>query len=182
MRRGRGAILDGARRAVAANGTKVTMAQIAASGGVAKATLYNHFRTREAVLTGLVMDELDAVVTALQDEELADALSSAANGLAQHPLLRTLADREPATLATLSRIDMSNAGWQRAHDAVETILSRSGRAGAELVLRWLASFILSPATSVEIAADLAILLAALPDARHETASDTAHHLDQARTA
>jgi AcrR family transcriptional regulator len=182
MGRGRSAILDGARRAVAANGTKVTMAQFAASGGVAKATLYNHFRTRDAVLTGLLLDELDAMVQALRNEDLADALSSAANGLAQHPLLRALAEREPATLATLSRIDLNNPAWRLAHDAVEALLDRAGRAGAELVLRWLASFILSPATSVETAADLAILLAALPDARRDAAPDTAHHMDEARTA
>ena len=33
-------------------GTKITMSQIAANAGVAKATLYNHFRTRDAVLEG----------------------------------------------------------------------------------------------------------------------------------
>ena len=53
MNRTRAALLDGARRAVESSGTKITMAQVAAAAGVAKATLYNHFRTREAVLDAL---------------------------------------------------------------------------------------------------------------------------------
>jgi AcrR family transcriptional regulator len=182
MGRGRSAILDGARRAVAVNGTRITMAQIAASGGVAKATLYNHFRTREDVLAALVLDEVDAMAQALQDEELADALSSAANGLAQHPLLRVLAEREPAALAALSRIDLTSAGWRRAQVALEALLSRAGRDGSEFILRWLASFIVSPATSAEIAADLAVVLAGLPDAAHDAERGTAPHLNEARTA
>ena len=55
MNRTRAALLDGARRAVEMSGTKITMAQVAASAGVAKATLYNHFRTRDAVLSALVL-------------------------------------------------------------------------------------------------------------------------------
>jgi AcrR family transcriptional regulator len=184
MGRSRSAILDGARRAVATNGTRLTMAQIASGGGVAKATLYNHFRTRDDVLAALVLDELEAMAESLREEDLADALSSAANGLAQHPLLRVLAEREPATLAALGRIDMATPGWQLAHTAVEAVLSRSGRAGTEFVLRWLASFILSPATSAEIAADLAILLAGLADvpSSSATAQDASHHVEHMRTA
>jgi hypothetical protein len=64
---------------------------------------------------------------------------------------------------------------------MEAMLSRCGRAGADFVLRWLASFILSPATSVEIAADLAILLAGLPDVRPATVQDS-HQINRARTA
>src|SRR5581483_5452178 len=62
MNRTRAAILEGARRAVEVSGTRITMAQVAAAAGVAKATLYNHFRTREAVLDALLEDEIATLV------------------------------------------------------------------------------------------------------------------------
>src|SRR5947209_6872486 len=62
MSRTRTALLGGAARAVEVSGTKITMAQVAAAGGVAKATLYNHFRTRGAVLAALVEHEVDTVI------------------------------------------------------------------------------------------------------------------------
>ncbi|MDT4917587.1 MAG: TetR/AcrR family transcriptional regulator, partial [Pseudonocardiales bacterium] len=50
MSRTRAALLSGAARAVSVTGSRITMAQVATAAGVAKATLYNHFRTRDAVL------------------------------------------------------------------------------------------------------------------------------------
>ena len=82
MNRTRAALLDGARRSVEVNGTKITMAQVAAAAGVAKATLYNHFRTREAVLSALLAAEVAKLVDEFAGQPLADALGGAANALA----------------------------------------------------------------------------------------------------
>jgi AcrR family transcriptional regulator len=163
MNRTRAALLDGARHAVEVSGTKITMAQVATAGGVAKATLYNHFRTREAVLAALVVDEVSVIVDGCAGLPLADALAAAANALAEHPVLRSLARLEPATLAELGRIDDSAEAWRLARSAVGAAVAAESRGGAELVLRWLASYLLTPANAEAIAADLAILLAALPD-------------------
>ncbi|HEY8301335.1 MAG TPA: helix-turn-helix domain-containing protein [Jatrophihabitans sp.] len=163
MNRTRAALLDGARRAVESSGTKITMAQVAASAGVAKATLYNHFRTREAVLDALLLDEVARLAALADGKSLADALAQTASALSESPLLRTLARVEPATVAALGRIDRTARGWQQARAAVDTALVAEGRGGAEFVLRWLASFVLSPARPASIAADLAVLVAALPD-------------------
>jgi AcrR family transcriptional regulator len=163
MNRTRAALLDGARRAVEASGTKITMAQVAASAGVAKATLYNHFRTREAVLDALLQDEVRVLTERAAGKPLADALAATAAAISESPLLRTLARIEPATVAGLGRIDRTAIGWQRARAAVDAALSVDARGGGELVLRWLASFLLSPARPADIAADLAVLIAALPD-------------------
>src|ERR1700744_2497409 len=62
MGRSRASLMEGARQAVQVSGTKITMSQIAAAAGVAKATLYNHFRTREAVLEALLADEVARLV------------------------------------------------------------------------------------------------------------------------
>jgi len=169
MGRTRAALLDGARRAVEANGTKITMSQVAIAAGVAKATLYNHFRTREAVLDALLLDEVDRLVARYADAPLADALAAAATALSTHPLLRALARVEPATLAALGRIDLRAAGWQKAHAGVEAALAARGRAGVETVLRWLASYLLSPASSASVAADLAVIVAGLPDQPQQAA-------------
>lgn len=163
MNRTRAALLDGARRAVEVSGTKITMAQVAAAAGVAKATLYNHFRTREAVLDALLLDEVSTLVARAASRPLADALAESAGMLSDSPLLRTLSRVEPATLAQLGRIDPGATGWQGARAAVETALAADGRGGVDFVLRWLASFLLTPARPSAIAADVAVLIAALPD-------------------
>jgi len=163
MNRTRAALLDGARRAVEVSGTKITMAQVAASAGVAKATLYNHFRTREAVLDALLLDEVARLIDRAAGLPVHDALAATAAALSDNPLLRTLARVEPGTVAALGRIDRTASGWQRARAAVDAALAADGRGGTEFVLRWLASFVLSPARPAAIAADLAVLVAALPD-------------------
>ena len=163
MNRTRAALLEGTRRAVQISGTKITMSQVATASGVAKATLYNHFRTREALLAALVVDEVTALVETCAELSLADALATAANTLAEHPVLRALARLEPATVAELGRIDFDSEPWRLARNAVATSVAGESRGGADLVLRWLSSYLLTPANAEAIAADLAILLAALPD-------------------
>jgi AcrR family transcriptional regulator len=162
MNRTRTALLDGARRAVEMSGTKITMAQVAAAAGVAKATLYNHFRTREAVLDALLLDEITRLTERAAGLTVRDALASTAAAISDSPLLRTLARVEPGTVAALGRIDRTATGWQRARAAVDEALAADGRGGAEFVLRWLASFVVSPARPQTIGADLAVLIAALP--------------------
>ncbi len=90
------------------------------------------------------------------------ALVDAANEISANPVLRGLAKVEPAALAAVGRIDASAPGWQVAHDSIAGALAVSGRDGADIVERWLASFVLSPARPATIASDVAILLAGLP--------------------
>jgi AcrR family transcriptional regulator len=158
MERTRAALLDGARRAVATSGTKITMAQVAAASGVAKATLYNHFRTREAVLAALLAADIRAVVDAVADLPLPQALAGAATMVSEHPVPRALSGLDPATLVRLATVDLNAAGWQLAHEAVRNALVAADRRGADTVLRWFASLLLNPASSAEVAGDVAALL------------------------
>src|SRR5204863_3827131 len=65
MGRTRVAVLDGASRAVEKHGArKTTMADIANLAGIAKGTLYNHFRTKDAVYAAA----LDGAVRSLGEE------------------------------------------------------------------------------------------------------------------
>jgi AcrR family transcriptional regulator len=167
MDRTRAALLGGAAKAVTATGTRITMAQVAAAAGVAKATLYNHFRTRDAVLAALVEHQVDEIIDAQAGKPLGTALADAAAVIADHPVRRGLARVEPAVLASLGRIDDAAAGWQHARAAVGAALAAEARDGVDTVLRWLASFILSDATPQSIDRDVAVLLAGLPNATHE---------------
>jgi AcrR family transcriptional regulator len=162
MNRTRAALLGGAARAVAVSGTKITMAQVATAAGVAKATLYNHFRTREAVLAALVLDQVGAVVDDQAGKSLGVALVDAATAISAHPVRRGLERIEPAVLARVGRIDDAAAGWQHARAAVAAALAAQSRDGTETVLRWLASYLLTGAEPEAIARDVAILLAGLP--------------------
>ncbi|MFN2561195.1 MAG: TetR family transcriptional regulator [Jatrophihabitans sp.] len=162
MNRTRSALLGGAARAVATTGTKITMAQVAAAAGVAKATLYNHFRTREAVLAALVVQQVDALIDEQRGKPLGVALVDAATALSAHPVRAGLAEVEPAVLAAVGRIDDVAEGWQHARTALDTALAAESRDGTDTVLRWLASYLLSPGDPESIARDVAVLLAGLP--------------------
>ena len=74
MSRSRAALLAGARRAVEVSGTKISMSQVATAAGVAKATLYNHFRTRDAVLSALLDHEVDELLRHAAGRPLDEAL------------------------------------------------------------------------------------------------------------
>lgn len=141
------------------------MAQVATTAGVAKATLYNHFRTREDVLTALLMDELQGLAGSLAGLELGEALTKAATAVSEHPLLEALGGQDMTTLAALARVDVRTPGWALVAEAVERMLVEAGRGGTPTVLRWLSSFVIAPAEDLDIAGDVAVLLAGLPSTR-----------------
>ena len=89
-------LLAGAARAFAEQGLRrSTMQSVAAAAGVAKATLYNHFRTKDEVAAALLAAELDrltALAAALPREQ---ALAALSDELGAHPVLRRLAETEP---------------------------------------------------------------------------------------
>lgn len=163
--RSRAAILDGARAAVLANGTKITMSQVAARAGVAKATLYNHYRAREDVLADLLLVEIDSIIAAVEHLSLSTALHRAAVAVSEHPLLEALGAQDSAALSALAMIDVRTAGWARVGQAVDRMLARQGRRGTPTVLRWLSSFLIAPADNADITADVAVLVAGLPPGR-----------------
>lgn len=163
--RSRAAILDGARAAVLANGTSITMAQIAARAGVAKATLYNHFRAREDVLAELLLVEIDQLIASVAHLPLPMALNRAAVAVSEHPLLEALGSCDSTALSVLARVDVRSPGWARVAQATERLLASRGRRGTPTVLRWLASFVIAPAEPDDIAADVSVLVAGLPPSR-----------------
>jgi AcrR family transcriptional regulator len=166
MQRTRAAVLDGAVRAVEKHGARrTTMADIAMLAGIAKGTLYNHFRTKEAVYAAAVeaaVHNLGEECITVAAEDLAEALALAADRISGSAALRRIATEEPTVLSALTSIGEDGA-WVTARGMVRDVL-RSGHAHADaptvdLVLRWLVSFVAVPGRDVE--AQSARLTAAL---------------------
>jgi AcrR family transcriptional regulator len=163
---------------------KTTMSDLATVGGVAKATLYNHFRTKDDVLTALV----ETSVAALADEcalvaagrapvtpglpdpgaGLAAAFAAAARALAASRPLRRVAASEPAVLAALATPG-DGPLWAGVRAGVARVLTAADApadpATIELVLRALLGHLVDPAgedAARHAGAVLAAGLAAVP--------------------
>jgi AcrR family transcriptional regulator len=161
MGRTRSALLQATGDCVARYGIrKTTMVDVASRSGVAKATLYNHFRTKDDVLAALVerqvADLVGASVATAAADGLVAALTQVAEALATSAPLRKAAESEQSLLAPLA-VPGDGRGWQVARDGVAAVLT-AGRAPStpadvELVLRWCASQLLWPLTDVAGAAE-----------------------------
>ena len=165
MDRAREGLLRGAVDSVAARGVReTTMAAIADTGGVARATLYNHFRTKDDVLAAAAEHEaLRMVAAAAARPDLESALAEGFSAVGRHPAVRHLAASEPAALAPLlgqgggprwSAVRAAIAGGLDAHRA------RSDAPAVDLVLRLALSHALDPA-GPEVDSVAAVLAAAL---------------------
>src|SRR4051812_33767493 len=107
MARTRSAVIDGTLRSIEKHGSRrTTMSDVAALAGVAKATLYNHFRTKPDVFAATVESEVDLLgaecARVAVEQGLAAALAVAAERLGSHPAARRIATDEPAVLARLA--------------------------------------------------------------------------------
>lgn len=163
MGRTRARLLEGALRTVQEQGPRrATMVDIAGFAGVAKATLYNHFRTKDDVWLALVTAEVEALATECATRPLAEALEHAAAHLSAHRAVRRLAVADPAALAGLVT-GSDGPGWQAARRAVRTALAAAGRRGDDVVLRWLSSHLTTPGSSDAISESVAALVAGLPE-------------------
>lgn len=160
MARTRAAVLAGARQCVQKQGTrKTTMVDVAATAGVAKATLYNHFRTKSEVLAALVESEVAAAAS--ETAEVAStaglevALARLAERLGEHPVVRRLAATEATVLVGLVLpADPPQSGWAVAREELGTLLVPAIApdvlpAAVETVLRWLVSQLLWPGSREE---------------------------------
>lgn len=179
MGRTRTALLQAAAGCVTARGARATtMGQLALEGGVAKATLYNHFRTKDEVLAALVDSRVAALgevcLSVAGDGGLAAALERAAAGLAADEPLRAVAAGEPALLLPLLRPG-AGGGWDAARTAVTTVLEASGTpsgpGAVDTVLRWLVGQLLQPATADQGRVGAQVLAAGLVAAPVEAAPE-----------
>jgi AcrR family transcriptional regulator len=159
MGRTRLGLLVGATRAFAEQGVRrSTMQSIAAAAGVAKATLYNHFRTKDDVARALLAAEVDRLTALAGGLPIEAALVALSDELGGHPVLRRLVESEPDLLTALLAVD--GAQWAG-------LVGRLGAAlglpedGAELVGRWLLGVVLQPGRSTTRRRTAALLVSAV---------------------
>jgi AcrR family transcriptional regulator len=111
---------------------------------VAKATLYNHFRTKDDVARAALTAELDRVTALAQGRPPPEALLVLAEETARHPVLRRLAETEPELLVRL--LGMPGEEWTALVAAVGAVTGLSPADG-ELATRWLLGLVLQPGTA-----------------------------------
>jgi AcrR family transcriptional regulator len=142
MSRTRRGLLNGARTAFAERGLRrTTMQHVAAAAGVAKATLYNHFRTKDDVAGALLAFELDRLAALAAELPLTVAVPALAEEVGSHPVLRRLAETEPETLTRMLATDPRR--WNDVVVALGTALGLT-RPAAEVLSRWLLGLVLQP--------------------------------------
>lgn len=152
MGRARAGVLDGALRSVVKQGTRATtMSGIATLGGVAKATVYNHFRTKDEVWAALLAEEVDRAVAVTDGaDDLPGALAAVTDHVAEHPARATLAEREPDVLALLVAGAPDDAHCRsRTADVLTRLGVPAGSDHVDLVLRTTASYLLAPGSGPE---------------------------------
>ena len=143
MGRTRLGLIAGAAQAFAEHGLRrSTMQSVAAAAGVAKATLYNHFRTKDEVARALLAVELDRLSAAAANLPRDQALAALSDELGAHPVLRRLAETEPDVLAAL----LGTERWTELTGRLAAALAVDEDA-AELAGRWLLGVVLQPGRS-----------------------------------
>ncbi|MGY1887639.1 TetR family transcriptional regulator [Blastococcus sp. SYSU DS0753] len=155
MNRTRAGLLEGAARAFAAAGMRrSTMQSVAAAAGVAKATLYNHFRTKDDVVRALLAAELHRLTDLAAGLPAAEALAVLADELATHPVLRRLAETEPDQLAGL--LAPGAETWAGLTGRLAVVLGVDDD-GAQLAGRWLLGVVLQPGLTTQRRRQAALL-------------------------
>jgi AcrR family transcriptional regulator len=145
IRRTRDGLVAGAARAFADHGLRgCTMQAVAVAAGVSKATLYNHFRTKDQLAWDLVAVELERLTGLAGDLPPAQALAALADELGEHPVLRRIAAAEPDVFAGL--LDLPSDLWAGLTGRLAAALSTDDD-GAELAARWLLGVVLQPGRS-----------------------------------
>lgn len=129
MGRTRAGILDAAGRAVEKYGVKrTTMSDVASVAGIAKGTLYNHFRTKNDLLTAAIAAGIDVLADECAElardrgeAGLADGLRHAAETLSAHPALVRVTAEDPAELVRLL-LPGSDGAWPVARNAIARVM------------------------------------------------------------
>lgn len=165
MDRTRVGVLEAAARCIARDGVRrTTMAGIGNLAGVAKATLYNHFRSKGDVVAALADAEIARLGAEVEGVELRLALEHLANAVATHPVLRAVVELDP-DLAVHCMAPSEGGAWDAAREVVSAVLGGVFIGDAlddvrvAFVLRWLASFVAEPGDGDDRKAGAALLAA-----------------------
>ena len=156
-RRTEEAILSTTKSLIAQKGlTATTMIDISAESQVSRATLYNHYRDKNAVVSALLTSELNRL------KELMTSIGAPAAVLEQISLeisgdkaLEMMRLSDPTALA-FALTDSTNPLWQEFHAAILEITKLE--ICTSLAVAWLKSQVLAPITPQQSADEAALLV------------------------
>jgi AcrR family transcriptional regulator len=156
-RRTEAAILEGTKELIARSGiTGLSMIEIADHSEVSRATLYNHYRDKDAVLAALIASEVARLAElATTAGTPADALESLSVSISSDPALAAMRKHDAPALVSA----MTNTSSEHYITIAQIILGATkSKAGTGIAMRWLLGQALQPITpeqSREQAAHLA---------------------------
>jgi AcrR family transcriptional regulator len=145
FRRTRSAILEATKNLIALHGLQITsMVEIADAAEVSRATLYNHFRSKESVMRALLDFEIERILQLAQDEDSpTQALARISMEISSDPALATMRVYDPALLTQLLTAGVDPL-WQKSQQGLVQLLHSPQT--VELILRWLIGQIFAPLT------------------------------------
>jgi AcrR family transcriptional regulator len=165
-------ILDAAwDRFTAAGIAATTMQQIAEGAGISRVWLYQHFENRDAVVRALIRRETRRFLSGLagalheeadRDQLIGDAAVYTVGFLRGHELLDRILQSEPQTILPFLTVDggpllSMAADWAEAFLSARTTVNDSNRRSiAELLVRLVASIVLTPHVSLDLNEDAVV--------------------------
>lgn len=142
-RRTESAILEGTKRLIEHFGlSNISMIEIADASEVSRATLYNHFRDKSAVIEALATSEVDRLVDlASKAGTPADALERLSREISGDRALAAMRQHDPSALTLMLSHSNSPLYLTLAHSIFSAIKSE---AGTSLAMRWLIGQVMQP--------------------------------------
>jgi len=155
------AILAGAKLVIAKVGNyQSSIADIAVSAQVAKATIYNQFADKAEMMESLVESEVIRLTElALAASSRQEGLALLSNAISQDLALRKLVESDPSDIARLVTIT-NHPTWVLVHQGIAKVFGADS-AACGVILRWLIGQIASPITEEESVAQARRLAASL---------------------
>jgi AcrR family transcriptional regulator len=161
MGRARAGLFAGALSCIAKQGVKATsMIEIADEGKIARATLYNHFRSKGELLRALITEEVSrGIVVASKEDDLRGAVTSLLQFVASHGALQFIVKSEPAVFGRMMAAT-SDPLWISMRDECEHLFEKHGVASPmqrEVLFRLVLSSVIQPVSEIDglVAAALA---------------------------
>lgn len=156
-RRTESAILEGTKELISRSGvTGLSMIEIADHSEVSRATLYNHYRDKDAVLAALVEAEVSRIVEiATTAGTPADALESLSIAISSDNALEAMRRFDAALLTQM----LSNTHSAHYITIAQVIYGATkSEAGTGIAMRWLIGQVMQPITVEQSRAQAALLV------------------------
>ena len=151
------AILETLKTLIAQKGlTATTMIDISVESQVSRATLYNHYRDKDAVVLALLTSELQRLRDLMQSIGTpAAVLEKLSLEISSSEALAMMRLSDPTVLA-FALTDNKHPLWLEFHDAILEVTKLE--VSTSLAVAWLKSQVLAPITPQQSAAEAALLV------------------------